>query len=159
VSTRSGCGQWRFSHAGNYAAYDRAAAERSRTLVLSLTRNLLPVILNHMVQYSSRLDASFAALSDPTRRGILERLGRGDASISDLAAQFGMTLTGIKKHVAVLEEAELVTTKKVGRVRYCSLGPRRLEAETAWMVNHQRMLEARLDRLGEFLERTKGEQP
>jgi DNA-binding transcriptional ArsR family regulator len=112
-----------------------------------------------MVQYPSRLDASFAALSDPTRRGILERLGRGEASVSELAAQFGMTLTGIKKHVAILEEAGLVTTKKVGRVRYCSLGPRRLEDETAWMANYRRMLEARLDRLAEFLERTEGEQP
>ena len=88
-------------------------------------------ILNHMVQYSTRLDASFAAISDPTRRGILERLGRGSASISDLAGSFEMTLTGIKKHVRVLEDARLVTTEKVGRVRTCSLGPRRLEDEQA----------------------------
>lgn len=110
-----------------------------------------------MVQYSYRLDTAFAALSDPTRRGILERLGRGDASISDLAAEFGMTLTGIKKHVAVLEAAGLVTTEKVGRVRRCKLGPRRLEEERAWIANYHRMLEARLDRLGEFLERTRGD--
>jgi DNA-binding transcriptional ArsR family regulator len=109
-----------------------------------------------MVQYSARLDSAFAALSDGTRRGILERLGRGEASISDLAAKFDMTLTGIKKHVHILEEAELVTTEKVGRVRNCRLGPRRLENETNWIAKYQEMLEARLDALGEFLERTKG---
>ena len=111
-----------------------------------------------MVQYSPRLDTAFAALSDATRRGILERLGRGDASISDLAASFEMTLTGIKKHVHVLEEAGLVTTEKVGRVRTCRLGPRRLEDETAWMTKYRQMLEARLDSLGEFLARTKGDE-
>ncbi|MGH9278283.1 MAG: ArsR/SmtB family transcription factor [Acidimicrobiales bacterium] len=110
-----------------------------------------------MVQYSVPLDAAFAALSDPTRRGILERLGRdGDSTISDLAAAFDMTLTGIKKHVQVLEGAGLVTTEKVGRVRHCRLGPRRLDAETAWIAHYQQMLEARLDSLGRFLERTKG---
>ena len=111
-----------------------------------------------MVQYPPQLDTSFAALSDRTRRGILERLGRGDASISDLAADFDMTLTGIKKHVEILEGAGLVTTEKVGRVRYCRLGPSRLEDETAWIAKYRQMLEARLDRLGEFLERTKGDQ-
>jgi DNA-binding transcriptional ArsR family regulator len=112
-----------------------------------------------MVQYSRLgLDETFAALSDRTRRGILERLGGGDASISDLAARFDMTLTGMKKHVAVLEGAGLVTTKKEGRVRTCSLGPRRLEDETAWIANYRQMLEARLDSLGEFLARTKGEE-
>jgi DNA-binding transcriptional ArsR family regulator len=110
-----------------------------------------------MVQYQPDLDSAFAALSDPTRRGILARLGRGDASISDLAAEFEMTLTGIKKHVQILEEAGLVTTEKIGRVRTCRLGPRRLEQETAWIRSYQQMLEARLDRLGDFLERTKGE--
>lgn len=109
-----------------------------------------------MVHYSDRLDAAFAALSDPTRRGILERLGRGDASISDLATVFTMTLTGVKKHIGILESAGLVTTKKVGRVRLCTLGTRRLDIEVAWMDRHRQMLEARLDRLGEFLERTKG---
>lgn len=111
-----------------------------------------------MVQYSTRLDSTFAALSDATRRGVLERLGRGDASITDLAAKFEMTLTGMKKHVQVLEHAGLVTTQKVGRVRNCTLGPRRLEDEAAWLVKYRRMLEARLDRLGEFLERTKGDE-
>lgn len=111
-----------------------------------------------MVQYQARLDAGFAALSDATRRGILERLAHGDASISDLASKFDMTLTGVKKHVRVLEDAGLVRTQKVGRVRTCRLGPRRLENETAWMSKYRRMLEARLDSLGEFLTRTKGDE-
>jgi DNA-binding transcriptional ArsR family regulator len=109
-----------------------------------------------MVQSQRGSELAFAALSDTTRRGILERLGRRDASISDLAAGFGMTLTGMKKHVRILEEAGLVTTEKVGRVRHCRLGPRRLEEETAWIAEYQRMLEGRLDSLEEFLERTKG---
>jgi DNA-binding transcriptional ArsR family regulator len=111
-----------------------------------------------MVQSSPPLDRAFAALSDRTRLRILERLGRGDASISDLAANFEMTLTGVKKHVQILEGAGLATTEKVGRVRHCRLGPRRLEDETAWIFRYQQMLEARLDRLGEFLERTTGDQ-
>lgn len=109
-----------------------------------------------MVQYWRRLDSTFGALSDGTRRGILERLGRGDATISDLAEAFQMTLTGIKKHVRVLEGAGLVITEKVGRVRRCRLGPRRLEEETDWIAQYRQMLESRFDRLGEFLERTKG---
>ena len=108
-----------------------------------------------MVQYSAKLDSAFGALADPTRRGILERLGRSDAAISDLAKAFGITLTGIKKHVGVLETAGLVTTEKVGRVRRCSLGPRRLDDETAWIAAYRRMLEGRHDRLGKFLERTR----
>jgi DNA-binding transcriptional ArsR family regulator len=108
-----------------------------------------------MVQYSKKLDAGFGALSDPTRRGILERLGRGDATISDLADAFGITLTGIKKHVQVLEEAGLVTTEKVGRTRTCRLGPRTLENEAAFIASYRRMLEDRLNRLEDFLERTK----
>ncbi len=109
-----------------------------------------------MVQCSPPLDAAFAALSDATRRGILERLGCGDATISDLATNFRMTLTGIRKHVHVLEGAGLVATRKVGRVRQCRLGRRRLEDESAWIEQYRRMVESRLDRLGEFLERTKG---
>lgn len=108
-----------------------------------------------MVQYSRQLDSAFAALSDPTRRGILERLGRGDASISDLAARFDMTLTGMKKHVQTLEEAKLVTTEKVGRVRHVRLGPHRLEQEVAWIEKYREMLESRYDRLEAFLESTK----
>ncbi|HVF40702.1 MAG TPA: metalloregulator ArsR/SmtB family transcription factor [Gemmatimonadaceae bacterium] len=110
-----------------------------------------------MVQYPRRLDQTFAALSDPTRRGILTRLGRGDASITDLAGKFGMTLTGMKKHVRILEDAGLVTTEKVGRVRNAQLGPRRLEDESAWIDMYRQMLNDRLNRLEEFLERTKGE--
>ena len=113
-------------------------------------------ILNLMVQHSLRLDSGFAALSDPTRRGILQRLGRGDASITDLAEKFDMTLTGMKKHVRILEGAGLVTTKKVGRVRSCRLGPRRLEDEAAWIASYRQMLEQRLDRLGAFLGRGGG---
>jgi DNA-binding transcriptional ArsR family regulator len=109
-----------------------------------------------MVQSSIQLDVAFAALSDPTRRGILESLGGQDATISELAAAFGMTLTGIKKHVGVLEQAGLVTTEKVGRVRHCSIGPRRLDDETTWIAMYRRMLESRLDRLGDFLEKQKG---
>jgi DNA-binding transcriptional ArsR family regulator len=101
-----------------------------------------------MVQYTAgRLDASFAALSDATRRGVLERLGRSDASITDLAEAFHMTLTGMRKHVGVLEQAGLVTTEKVGRVRTCRLGPRRLEDETAWIEEQRRVWDARFDEL------------
>src|SRR5580765_2339546 len=106
------------------------------------------LILSHMVQYSSaRLDTSFAALSDATRRGVLEQLGRADASITDLAEKFHMTLTGMKKHVAVLEQAGLVATQKVGRVRTCKLGPRRLDDETAWIERHHRLWDSRFAEL------------
>lgn len=110
-----------------------------------------------MVQYSRSIDRAFAAISDPTRRGILDRLGSGDASISDLASRFDMTLTGMKKHVRVLEKAGLVATVKVGRVRTCRLGRRRLDDESAWIRDYQQMVDARLDRLGEFLERNRGD--
>lgn len=112
-----------------------------------------------MVQYSVTLDHLFAAVADPTRRGILQRLGRGDASIGDLAAAFDMTLTGIKKHVSILEEAGLVRTEKVGRVRTCRIGPRRLDEASQWIQMHQQLAEARLDRLEAFLERTQREAP
>ena len=106
-----------------------------------------------MVQYSrSRLDASFAALSDATRRGVLEQLGRADASISDLAGKFHMTLTGMKKHVGILEQAGLVITEKVGRVRTCKLGPRRLEQETAWLERYRQLWDARFDELDNLVE-------
>ena len=121
-----------------------------------LTTESAPRILNHMVQSPSRLDSAFSALADPTRRGILQRLGRSDAAISELAEHFEMTLTGIKKHVQVLEDADLVTTEKIGRVRRCRLGPRRLDQEAAWIAAHRRMLEDRLNRLEDFLERTRG---
>jgi DNA-binding transcriptional ArsR family regulator len=113
-------------------------------------------ILNQVVQYStSRVNASFAALSDATRRGVLEQLGRADASITDLAARFDMTLTGMKKHVGVLEQAGLVTTKKVGRVRTCKLGPRRLEEETAWIERYRQLWVSRFDELDKVVEELK----
>lgn len=105
-----------------------------------------------MVQYVPRLDASFAALSDATRRGVLEQLGRADASISDLAERFHMTLTGMKKHVSVLERSGLVTSEKVGRVRTCKLGPRRLTEEAAWIEGYRRRWEARFDELDRVVE-------
>lgn len=108
-----------------------------------------------MVQYSGHLDDAFGALSDPIRRGILERLGRDDAAISELADAFDVTLTGIGKHVQVLERAGLVTTEKVGRTRMCRIGPRRLDQEVAFIASYRRTLEDRLNRLGDFLERTK----
>ena len=110
-----------------------------------------------MVQYQRNLDATFAAVADSTRRGVLERLGRLEASITELAQTFEMTLTGMKKHVRLLEDAGLVRTAKIGRVRMCRLGPRRLADEAAWIGKYQKMLDGRLDSLGEFLERTKGD--
>ena len=104
---------------------------------------------------SAHLDASFAALSDATRRGVLEQLGRADASITDLAEKFQMTLTGMKKHVVVLEQAGLVTTEKVGRVRTCKLGPRRLEDETAWIESYRQLWDARFDELDKVVEELK----
>jgi DNA-binding transcriptional ArsR family regulator len=109
-----------------------------------------------MVQLSRDLDSLFAAVADPTRRGVLQRLGRGDASIGALADEFGMTLTGIKKHVTILEGAGLVRTEKVGRVRTCRVGPRKMEEASDWIAKYREMWESRMDRLEEFLERTKG---
>ena len=107
-----------------------------------------------MVQYNeTRLDASFAALSDATRRGVLEQLSRADASITDLAGKFHMTLTGMKKHVGVLERAALVTTEKAGRVRTCRLAMRALEEEAAWIERHRQLWSARFDELNERLDR------
>ena len=109
-----------------------------------------------MVQYhGGRLDASFAALSDATRRGVLDQLGRADASITDLAEAFHMSLTGMRKHVRVLEQAELVTTAKVGRVRTCKLGPRRLEGEAAWIERYRQLWDARFDELDKVVEELK----
>jgi DNA-binding transcriptional ArsR family regulator len=106
-----------------------------------------------MVQYAAaRLDASFAALSDATRRGVLEQLERAEASISDLAEKFHMTLTGMKKHVGVLEQAGLVTTEKVGRVRTCKIGFLGLEAEAAWIERYRQRWDARFDELDKLVE-------
>ena len=109
-----------------------------------------------MVQYTkARLDASFAALSDATRRGVLEQLGRADASITELAAKFHMTLTGMKKHVGLLEQAGLVTTEKVGRVRTCRLGLGGLEDEAAWIDGYRQRWDARFDALDKVVEELK----
>ena len=109
-----------------------------------------------MVQYSrARLDTSFAALSDATRRGVLEQLGRSDASISVLAGRFRMTLTGMKKHVGILEQAGLVTTRKVGRVRTCTLGKRRFEGETAWLERYHQVWDSRFEALDQVVEELK----
>src|SRR5580692_328710 len=109
-----------------------------------------------MVQYmQARFDASFAALSDATRRGVLEQLGRADASVTDLASKFRSTLTGMKKHVGVLEQVGLVTTEKVGRVRTCKLGLRRLQEEAAWIERYRLLWEARFDELDRVVEELK----
>ncbi len=108
-----------------------------------------------MVQYSDRLDISFAALSDTTRRGVLEQLVRADATITELADKFHMTLTGMKKHVGVLEQAGLLTTEKVGRVRTCKLGRRRLEEEAMWIDKYRQLWDARLDELDKVVEELK----
>jgi DNA-binding transcriptional ArsR family regulator len=102
-----------------------------------------------MVQYGMTVDRAFAALADPTRRAVLERLGTGSATISELAQPFGMTLTGMKKHIQLLEQAELVTTEKIGRARTCTLAPYAFEGITTWLQ--------RLDRFAHLVERTKGD--
>jgi DNA-binding transcriptional ArsR family regulator len=113
-------------------------------------------ILNHMVQFNAQpVDTSFAALSDATRRGVLERLAREDASITELAHTFEMTLTGMKKHVSVLENAGLVVTQKVGRVRTCRLGASRLEQEAAWLERYRRLWDARFGELDKIVEQLK----
>ena len=113
-------------------------------------------ILNQMVHYSNaHLDASFAALADVTRRGVLEQLGRAEASITDLAEKFDMTLTGMKKHVGVLEQAGLVVTEKVGRVRRCRIGARRLEEVAAWIERYHQLWDARFCELDKVVEELK----
>jgi DNA-binding transcriptional ArsR family regulator len=107
------------------------------------------VILNRMVQYQPTVDRAFAALADPTRRAVLERLGSGSATISELAEPFGMSLTGMKKHVRLLEDANLVATEKVGRARRCRLLPYAFEGISMWLQ--------RLDRFAQVVERTKGD--
>jgi DNA-binding transcriptional ArsR family regulator len=110
-------------------------------------------ILNLMVQYqSTRLDSSFAALSDATRRGVVDQLSRSDASITDLAETFHMTLTGMKKHVAVLERAGLVATVKIGRVRTCKLGRHALAEEAAWIERYRQLWAMRFDELDQIIE-------
>ena len=106
----------------------------------------------------ARLDSAFAALSDATRRGVLEQLGRADASITELADKFHMTLTGMKKHVGVLEDAGLVVTQKVGRVRTCKLGRRALEDEAAWIAQYRLSWAARFDALDTVIEELKAKE-
>ena len=105
------------------------------------------------MHYNPTLDRTFFALSDPTRRRILERLGRGPATIGELAEPFGLTLNGVKKHVGILEEVDLVVTAKVGRARECQLGPAQLEAATEWIDDYRRTAQRRLDRFGSYVER------
>src|SRR5262245_40764464 len=117
--------------------------------------NRCVLILNHMVQYSAHLDSSFAALADSTRRGVLEQLGRAEASITDLAGKFDMTLTGMKKHVGVLEDAGLVITEKIGRVRTCRIGARRLEEVETWIERYHQLWDARFEELDTVVEELK----
>jgi len=138
-------GAVRFQVGKTGATGGRSDAASRRRFLRSAGRS---VILNSMVQYSSSVDRAFAALADPTRRAVLERLGMGSATISELAEPFGMSLTGMKKHVSLLEEAELVTTEKIGRVRRCMLAPYAFEGISTWLQ--------RLDRFAQVVERTKG---
>jgi len=134
----------------------RCARPAARARSPACIRRPVCYILNQMVQYKrTRIDVSFAALSDATRRGVLEQLGHADASITDLAGKFHMTLTGMKKNVGVLEQAGLVTTAKLGRVRTCKLGPRRLEEEVAWIERYRQLWDARFDELDEVVEELK----
>jgi DNA-binding transcriptional ArsR family regulator len=110
------------------------------------------VIVHRSVHYNASLDRTFFALSDPTRRGILERLGRGPATIGELAKPFGLTINGVKKHVGILEEVDLVVTAKIGRARECQLGPARLEGATEWIDDYRRTWQRRLDRFGTHVE-------
>ena len=127
--------------------------------VRACSRRWIGIKLNYMVQYASpTLDLSFAALSDATRRGVIDQLGRAEASITGLAEKFEMTLTGMKKHVQVLERAGLVTTEKVGRVRKCRLGQGGLEAEARWIEAHRKLFEARFDALDEVILEMKQEE-
>jgi DNA-binding transcriptional ArsR family regulator len=108
------------------------------------------------VQYNATLDRTFFALSDPTRRGILARLGRGSATLGELAEPFGLTINGVKKHVGILEEVDLVVTAKVGRARECQLGPAQLEDATEWIDDYRRTWQGRLDRFGSYVEKDAG---
>lgn len=134
-----------------YVGFARAGSSACKSPHACLT-------VNHMVHYQARLDTTFAALSDVTRRGVLEQLGGSDASITDLAQRFRMTLTGMRKHVSILEQAGLVTTEKVGRVRTCKLGLRRLEEEAAWIERHRQLWSARFDALDEVVDHLKREE-
>lgn len=145
-----------FSHNPQHTLKNRGDPSLQTLLKTRLTEQPSSPILSHMVQYSqTQLDASFAALSDATRRGVLEYVGCTAASITELAQRFQMTLTGMKKHVQVLEQAGLVTTEKVGRVRICRLGARRLDEEMAWLQGYRQLWEARFDELDKVVEELK----
>jgi DNA-binding transcriptional ArsR family regulator len=131
----------------------RLQPPRRYSEALACVTAIYSFILNKMVQYTNaNLDASFAALADVTRRGVLEQLGRAEASITELAEKFNMTLTGMKKHVGVLEEAGLVITEKIGRVRTCRVGPHRLQEATAWLEKYRKLWAARFDELDKVIE-------
>jgi DNA-binding transcriptional ArsR family regulator len=147
------CPRSAHSQSGFAAEEDLRAICTCRAIRLQIAHARRTV--NHMVHYQARLDTTFTALSDVTRRGVLEQLGGADASITDLAQRFHMTLTGMKKHVSILEQAGLVTTEKVGRVRTCKLGVRQLEEEAAWIERHRQLWSARFDALDELVERLK----
>jgi DNA-binding transcriptional ArsR family regulator len=150
-----------YRHPRNYAACRFGSEGTRQRSALSAPLHVANprYILNHMVQYSAPvLDGSFAALSDATRRGVLEQLGRTDASITDLAEKFHMTLTGMKKHVGVLEQVGLVVTEKVGRVRTCRLGLRGLEKEAAWIESYRQLWAARFDELDKVVDELKQEE-
>jgi DNA-binding transcriptional ArsR family regulator len=143
-------------HSSFHSIIASAGQPTERALSVPLHAVTHAVILNRMVQYSQvRFDASFGALSDATRRGVLEQLGRADASITALAEKFHMTLTGMRKHVGVLEQAGLVSTEKVGRVRTCKLGLRALEEEAAWIERYRQLWAARFDELDIVVEELK----
>ena len=139
-----------------FASANRGILLSANARCRSLTTRSPLATLNFMVQYQLELDRTFSALSDPTRRAILERLGRGPATIGELAEPFGMSLTGLKKHVHVLEAADLVVTQKVGRTRRCRLGPGRLEDATRWIEEHRSRWERRLDRLEGYIGERRG---
>ena len=141
-----------------FAPHGLDISGRTPSLVVSLhpARSAVELRPPHRpVQYSP-VDRTVAALADPTRRLVLERLGSGSATISELAQPFGMSLTGMKKHVRVLEETQLVATEKVGRTRLCHLGPRRLDDVQMWVETYRQMVNEQLDRFGDVLDRTKG---
>lgn len=121
-----------------------------------MTSTCLVGILNHMVQYAT-IDRTLGAIADPTRRQVLDRLARGPASISQLAQPFGMSLTGMKKHVQILEEAKLVVSEKVGRTRHCRLGPERLDDALDWIGFYRNQWDRRLDGLEAYLAEKKGQ--
>jgi DNA-binding transcriptional ArsR family regulator len=132
---------------------DTLARRRNRACRSARPRTTVAGYTAPISAVSRDLDRTFFALSDSTRRGILERLGRGPATIGELAEPFGLTLNGVKKHVGILEEVDLVVTAKVGRARVCQLGLAQLEGATEWIDDYRRSWQRRLDRFGTYVER------